>query len=186
MMLLVVSSFFPVAHDRTHPYDHIVRFGLCFGLGVIAFVRRERVPMTSLFVGASFLLAVLLRQTPFYEAALCLFTAYATIWAALVPATFLRKFNELGDYSYGIYIFAYPLQQLFVHRLPRISPLDLFAVVVPTVLTAAVASWHLLERPGLARRWALARLLGSFSRGSTDPGSRAHLPSADLPDRASA
>ncbi|HEX7775844.1 MAG TPA: acyltransferase [Parvibaculum sp.] len=186
MMLLVASSLLPIAHDVTHPFIHLVRFGLCFGFGVSAFIFRDRVPMSAFGIVGFFLLAVLLRQTLLYEVALCSFTAYATLWAAFVPASFIRQFNRLGDYSYGIYIFAYPIQQMFAIRHPRLSPLDLFAIVAPMVLAIAAASWHFIERPSLTRKADLARVFARFKYGRKDPGSTAHRPSADLPDRASA
>ncbi len=185
MMLLAASSVLPVAHDVTHPYIHLVRFGLCFGFGAIAFVAAGRLPLTALGISVTFGLAVLLRQTPLYELALCLFTAYATLWAAFVPASFIRRFNRLGDYSYGVYIFAYPIQQMLAIRLPRLSALDLLAFVSPIVLSIAVASWHLVERPALARKGDLAAALGKLIRGRTNPVLTVHPPSEDLPDRAS-
>jgi peptidoglycan/LPS O-acetylase OafA/YrhL len=186
MILLAATSFFPIARDLTHPYAHFVRFGLCFGLGTIAYVSAARLPMTVLAIPVSFGAAVLLRETPLYELALVLFTAYATLWLAFVPASFIRRFNRLGDYSYGIYIYAYPIQQLLALRFPRLTALDLFALVSPIVVAMAVASWHYVERPSLSRKRVLADLLSRSIDGLTGRESKASPPSKDLPDRASA
>jgi peptidoglycan/LPS O-acetylase OafA/YrhL len=164
LMLLALASLTPVAHDATRPYDHLIRFGLCFGFGVVAFFAARRVPLSLWGVVAAFALAVLLRRTAAYEFVLCFFTAYATVWAALVPAGTVRNFNRLGDYSYGIYIYAYPIQQLLVQRLPRLTPLALFVAAAPLAIALAVASWHWLERPCLARKRELAAYVEGLRR----------------------
>jgi len=169
MLVLAASSLMPIAHDVTHPFDHIIRFGLCFGLGTIARYAAARVPLTAWGVAAAFGFALLARETAAYEFALCLLTAYATIWAALVPSAFLRGFNRLGDYSYGLYIYAYPIQQLLTQRIPRLAPLMLFALAMPLALALASISWHWLERPCLARKRDLAVWLQGFRRARSNP-----------------
>lgn len=79
------------------------------------------------------------------------FLAYALIWvgSALPIPDLLRR----HDVSYGIYIYAFPVQQLLVltgaHELPLLA-YDVVALAVTVPL--AVASWLLVERP--AMRWA--------------------------------
>lgn len=61
----------------------------------------------------------------------------------------LLGFNRVGDYSYGIYIYAFPVQQALVHMYPGIGPHPLFLYAFPIVLMLAIASWHLVEKPML-------------------------------------
>ena len=58
-----------------------------------------------------------------------------------------------GDYSYGVYLWAFPVQQ-FVHMrgLDGGSPWANTLLSVPIALLAGCASWHLVERPFLASR----------------------------------
>lgn len=170
MMTLFVLSLLPLARDRSHPWEHMIRFGLCFGFGTIAYVEAKRIPLAFRGVVAALAAAVLLRPTVFYEFALYIFTAYTTIWVAFVPASFIRSFNRLGDYSYGIYIFAYPIQLLLMHFQPKSTPFELFMRTVPIVLALSVASWTFIERPSLRYKKALALRLGAFMRGWTDRG----------------
>ena len=68
-----------------------------------------------------------------------------------------------ADYSYGIYLWAFPVQQLVVGW-----GLDYWAVNIavslPIVLACAWLSWHGVERPALlalrARRSAASLVLG--------------------------
>lgn len=54
-------------------------------------------------------------------------TAYAVLWFALVPAGAIRRFNLIGDYSYGIYILCFPIQQTLVMLYPQITPIWLLS-----------------------------------------------------------
>jgi peptidoglycan/LPS O-acetylase OafA/YrhL len=58
-------------------------------------------------------------------------------------------FNRVGDYSYGVYVYSFPIQQTVVQRLPGIEPLTLFGYAFPVVLAIAAVSWHALEKPAL-------------------------------------
>jgi peptidoglycan/LPS O-acetylase OafA/YrhL len=53
--------------------------------------------------------------------------------------------RRLGDPSYGMYIYAFPIQQLIVLGLPGVSAPLLAAAAVPAAAAAGYASWHLIE-----------------------------------------
>lgn len=59
-----------------------------------------------------------------------------------------------GDYSYGLYIYGWPIQQVLVHfGLHRLGgPEGFFALSLAVALLFAAVSWHLLERPALAQK----------------------------------
>ncbi len=73
------------------------------------------------------------------------------------PAVHIAGFHRFGDYSYGLYIYAYPLQQLLATRFH--SPLAFFAATYPLTLLAAVCSWHFIEEPSLKLKYKIKRKL---------------------------
>lgn len=83
---------------------------------------------------------------------LALLTPFLTLWLAFVPSGRIRKFSRAGDYSYGLYIFAYPLQLIVLARMPWIGAAGHFAISFAGALVLAMASWHLLERKALESR----------------------------------
>jgi peptidoglycan/LPS O-acetylase OafA/YrhL len=62
----------------------------------------------------------------------------------------LRDISRIGDLSYGIYIYAWPVQQTGVAFMGRqTSYLELLSITVPVTLALSAASWHLVERKAL-------------------------------------
>jgi peptidoglycan/LPS O-acetylase OafA/YrhL len=58
----------------------------------------------------------------------------------------LTGFGRYGDFSYGLYIYAFPVQQLLVWLMPLQTPLQNFLMALPLTLALAVLSWYLVER----------------------------------------
>lgn len=134
--------------------DSMARFVLGFFLGGLA--------AALLLV----LAAVVSYGTPLYEIALRVALTYGLLWFAMVPAGPIRRFNLIGDYSYGIYILCFPIQQTFVMLNPQITPGWLFVSSFPAVLAFAVLSWHFIEHPALRRKAWAGDCVGSLMRGA--------------------
>ena len=98
---------------------------------------------------------------------LALLTPFLALWFAFVPSGRIRKFSRAGDYSYGLYIFAYPLQLVVLIKMPWIGASGHFALSFACTLLLAMASWHFLERKALQSEkpaWveSLKRVIGRY------------------------
>ena len=72
---------------------------------------------------------------------------YLVLAVAYHPAIRLHAWSKYGDFSYGTYLYAFPVQQLIMSRFGhKISPLLLFIIAAPSAVACAVLSWHLVER----------------------------------------
>lgn len=76
-------------------------------------------------------------------------------WGALPVAVlaFGLSYNRIlgwltrtGDYSYGIYIYAFPIQQTVIYLLPEIKIGSYLMLCSSVVLSCAILSWHLVEK----------------------------------------
>jgi peptidoglycan/LPS O-acetylase OafA/YrhL len=74
--------------------------------------------------------------------------ALALIRALYLPGP-LTSFGRYGDFSYGLYIYAFPVQQWLVSMMPQQTPWQNFLMTFPLTLLLAVLSWYLVERPCL-------------------------------------
>ncbi len=63
------------------------------------------------------------------------------------PGVCVKTFHWFGDYSYGLYIYAFPLQQLCVNAIS--NTLYFFALTYSMTLLIAILSWHFMEQPFL-------------------------------------
>jgi peptidoglycan/LPS O-acetylase OafA/YrhL len=66
----------------------------------------------------------------------------------LAQHPWLSRWHE-RDYSYGIYIYAFPVQQTWVSFWPQMPLLAYLLCTFATVLVLAALSWHFVEKPAL-------------------------------------
>ncbi len=78
-----------------------------------------------------------------------LFSPYLLIATAIILP--LSGFSKYGDFSYGIYVYAFPIQQTIVYLLyPNINEIQLMLYAFVITLIVAVISWKLIEKPALS------------------------------------
>lgn len=70
----------------------------------------------------------------------------------------LNWLTRSGDYSYGIYIYAFPVQQAVVYLYPSMHLGIYLPICFTLALVCAIFSWHLFERPALALKPRSPRL----------------------------
>jgi peptidoglycan/LPS O-acetylase OafA/YrhL len=139
----------------------LLSLGLPFGYGVAFYMARRWVPLTPWLLLPVLLLVPFVRSTALYQPLYVLALAYATFLLAYLPSGLIRRYNAVGDFSYGIYIYAWPIQQMMVDLAGPMDPLTNIALSVPVTLVLAWLSWHFVEKPALG--W-----LRSSSRSGAD------------------
>ncbi len=130
----------------------VERLALFFSAGTLVYLLRSRIPLHGLLLLMFAIMAWFSRGTSYHPWVLGAATTYAVFWFGYVPGGWLRHFNRIGDYSYGLYIFAFPIQQMFSTHNPSWDGLTLFGASFPAILTIAMASWHWIEAPALRRK----------------------------------
>jgi peptidoglycan/LPS O-acetylase OafA/YrhL len=113
-----------------------------FALGMAAHGMRDRLPLHP--VAACLLLpAALVLPFPLAVAAV----AYACLTLALTTPEVAPE----GDFSYGVYVYGWPVAQTVVHLQPGIGPVALAVSSLAATLPFAIASWYAVERPAIFR-----------------------------------
>jgi peptidoglycan/LPS O-acetylase OafA/YrhL len=121
---------------------------LFFLSGVLTYLWRDRVR----YSGWLALAAV--------AVSLALVTSHLMVYLLPIPVAYLTAYIGLqtpgklpvifkGDYSYGIYLYAFPVQQAVAYLLPQQPWYLNFAVALVFVSMFAAFSWHCVEKPTL-------------------------------------
>ena len=74
------------------------------------------------------------------------FLSYWTFYLAYVPGGVIRRFNKLGDYSYGMYIYAFPVQQSVAALIPNVSVWQMTGIAFVVTMALSILSWHFVEK----------------------------------------
>lgn len=146
----------------------LAELSLPFAIGTTFYVFRHAVPLHWTIGAALVALAAGLHGTGLFEAALVLALSYGVLVLAYMPGRTVRRYNSLGDYSYGVYIFAFPTQQLLVFTGLTVGPAANMLLAGVLTLGCAVLSWHFVEGPALAARERVVAAL-TFLRARTVP-----------------
>ncbi len=74
------------------------------------------------------------------------------IFALALCGTGSRLFawTNRTDISYGVYLYAWPIQTFMVWSLPGVSPWTICATTIMLASLLGYASWTLIEKPALA------------------------------------
>lgn len=158
--VLLVLWVLGVAVHMLLPKDIIPFFTelrwLCvsFFAGVLMSMWNDQLPISApLAAGLLLATSALLPNGDFRVLAVGLAGAYALItFGITAPAALKRLSGGMPDYSYGIYIYAFPAQQIAIAAGLGTTPYANMAMGFAIALPMAAASWHLIEKRALARK----------------------------------
>ena len=128
-------------------------FALFFFAGVIASLYKEKIRYNKwLFLGAlSFIIA------PCFSSAFVPLTIiafpYLILYVAQLPS-FLNHFGRYGDFSYGMFLYGFPVQQCIIeltHGNISIVAMILFSMII--TLPFAILSWKWIESKALSYKY---------------------------------
>jgi len=124
-----------------------------FASGSLLYLLRDKIPISPVLAIVAFLILLFTLRTSIYNQIFTIAGSYLIIYFAYSSSLQLGHFTKRGDYSYGIYIYAFPVQQIISQILElNNSWMINFAVSYPIILLCAVFSWHWVESPALAMK----------------------------------
>jgi len=131
-------------------FGNIVRFSSLFGIGAVFYVLRYWIKLSPIIlILLVILLGISISAPLIHKAVLYPIIGYVLIYIAYIPKGLLLQFNKVGDYSYGVYIFAYPIQQSISHWYKGLTTIELFVSSLTISLVLAMMSWHCIEKRAL-------------------------------------
>ncbi len=128
---------------------HHVYLGLAFLLGSFFYINSKAIDFNIKTFILLFLLTITLNETIYYNFISLLFLSYCILWIGLSNQLHLPKLGQYGDFSYGLYLYAYPLQQISILYVGTEFPWLINLLAFIGALCMAVCSWFLVEKPVL-------------------------------------
>lgn len=101
---------------------------------------------------ATFLVWILLIGNPNFELIQYFLFPVIVLFFGTYSTKYLNSIGEkIGDLSYGVYIYGFPIQQTLMHFF-ALSCLQLTLAAMPIILVFAWLSWHFVEKIALNNR----------------------------------
>jgi len=155
-----------ITHGIAFDWMFLALLGTFFFIGSALYVFRRSVRLSIPVAVVLALPCLLAPNRSWGTLFLWLFLPYATlVFAYRAPAIFCR-FGKRGDLSYGIYIYAFPVQQVVSDFAFKAGAgwFPTFAVSSVATIILAALSWHFVEQPALG--WKARLVTGRSVKGS--------------------
>ena len=119
-----------------------------FLFGVFVYVNRGYIQCRLQYVFIALAIYYIFQDSEFHRALFAVSIGYAALVVGFHPKLQLNAFAT-NDYSYGIYVYSFPIQQMMVSSAPSLQPLQHFFWVMFGIVPLAILSWHWLEEPAI-------------------------------------
>jgi peptidoglycan/LPS O-acetylase OafA/YrhL len=148
--------------------------------GSLFFLLRDRIPYDNRVLGVSTALLLTIplagnaswQDNTLVQAAASILLVYVLVFVGvsnLRPPSFLRY----GDYSYGVYLYGFPIQQAIISVFPNTNYWYLnFSLTLIPLMMFATFSWHVVERPIVSLRKKYSFLIKRLESDPRIPGNR--------------
>ena len=120
-----------------------------FSAGMLFFVFKEQIPIKGYLAFLSLFAIILSNIFGGFEIVLLFFGSYLLFYCVFTTKMNLHNFGKHGDFSYGIYIYAFPIQQFIMSKFVDMNPMSNFLIAFPLTLILACFSWNFIEKPSL-------------------------------------
>lgn len=150
LLFMVLLYFWGMKYSSKYLIQ-ILWWLISFGGGALCYIFRRRIHLSNIvFIAmmACFIVLFHFRFT-YIRVAFDLVLLYGLLVFAYEPKFQIRSFYKMGDVSYGLYIYALPVQQLIVQKVGLSNAYQLFVIAYPIALCLAALSWYFIEKPSL-------------------------------------
>ena len=129
---------------------YTVHLALWFFLGSVFWLWRDRIRYRVDVAAALALGCWLTQRTPAGYVLFHLALPYMLLTFATLDVRWMAHFGQRGDFSYGIYLWAFPVQQTLASFSGATWPVAAYvAAAAMATLGCAYVSWHVVEYPAL-------------------------------------
>lgn len=125
------------------------RLSLFFLIGIFFFINRDKILLNNKIALLALCLAFASFGKPWFSFVFPPCFVYLLFYLAYLTP-FVNVDNKVGDFSYGLYIYAWPVQQIVATTFPNLQPFGNTLLSSAIVIPIAYLSWHYIEKPSLS------------------------------------
>lgn len=156
LIFLFATQSTQLANHHSADPEPLIAF---FLIGAIAYLNRPYVFISMTVVLALWVALLLMRGTqaavPLYYVAI----AYSLLAIAFDTTFQLHQFAKYGDFSYGLYLYGFPVKQAIMFFAGAMTPGILFMIAFPITLLLAWLSWRYVEAPSLHKKGMTSKFI---------------------------
>ncbi|MDT5025625.1 MAG: hypothetical protein QOE61_2051 [Micromonosporaceae bacterium] len=177
---LFTFDMFKVPVGGQYEKLYLLTYGTAFLLGAAAEMYRDVIPYNDVLGVSALVLVGVGSGLPLLGPALIAY-AYLLLWLGMRLPQFVRRIGRRNDYSYGVYIYAFLVQQvLAILGVQRHGMAVYLSLSIVVTFALAILSWHLVEKPAMRLKdWT-----PPFMRPPAEERARAAAVAGDLPPAA--
>lgn len=150
LIAMVAGAIWADGSDGGHLLFKLSVLAPPFFIGAAFALSANRIPLDGHLAGISALCLIVTAFAGGLVTAFAFFGVYLALWIAFAPlGLFVRRIAAKGDFSYGLYLWGWPVQH-GISELLGGGALQNFAASLPIALVAAWLSWRLVEKPALS------------------------------------
>lgn len=125
-----------------------VRLFMYFGLGMVSYLYRDSIPIDRPYFNLCvIILAIASAMNGLNDSLLVFVLTYLMLFFAFYDGFYIPWFSKIGDFSYGVFIYSFPVQQTVVHlHGGRMDPWLNFTISLLVSIALGAMSWHFCEQ----------------------------------------
>jgi peptidoglycan/LPS O-acetylase OafA/YrhL len=152
VLLAAYRMHYNLMDPGIHPhFEHVVV--IYFMLGCLVYHWREHIPVSPVLFIICLLASYLCLVDRTYTYLAMPFVTYATLFVGMIRFPRIELLQS-GDYSYGLYLFGFPITQALAAAVPWFQGHQVPLILAAGILSSLFAwcSWHLVEKHALKLR----------------------------------
>jgi len=135
-----------------------------FAIGALFYLNRNKIVLSGKIAFVSLLLLIVSVFWGQLKLVFLIFGAYLVFYIAFSSKIKFHRFGKFGDFSYGLYLYAFPIQQTIIWLFGKgMNPYLNFLISFPVTFILSIMSWYLIEKPSLNLKSKLNRSLNISS-----------------------
>lgn len=133
--------------STTFTIYNLIHLGVYFLTGVVIYLYRKDIILHKICAILAVVALLICWRKSFCSIPFAIFGGYLLMYFGYHSKIRFHNFNKFGDFSYGLYIFAFPIQQSLIFWSGNdMSPYVNFAISSILALGCAFLSWNLIEK----------------------------------------